>query len=125
MFRRRWLPLILALLLIAGEQPISWPKQAHAAASGPIQYVYDATGRLIGVVDPAAQTATMSYDADGNITSISRYNSSTVSIIGATPNAAAIGRAVKIYGTDFSPTPSQNSVTFNGVAATVTDTTFT
>lgn len=107
-----------------GQQTIQGPRQV-LAAGGPIQHVYDADGRLIGTVDPAAQTAKMFYDADGNVTSISTYNSTTVSIIGATPNAAAIGAAVKVYGTDYSSTPSQNAVTFNGVAATVTAASFT
>ncbi len=115
---------MLAILLVVGQIAIQGPKQVEAAG-GPIQYVYDADGGLIGVVDPAAQTATMAYDADGNITSIARYNSSTVSIIGATPQAAGVGAAVKIYGTSFSSTPSQNSVTFNGTVATVTAATFT
>ncbi len=124
LLRKRLLPLLLAVLLVLGQQTIQGPTQVHAAG-GPIQYVYDADGRLIGTVDPAAQTAKMVYDADGNVTSISTYNSSTVSIIGATPNMGAVGAAIKVYGTDYSSTPSQNAVTFNGIAATVTAATFT
>lgn len=122
--RRRLLTLGLAFLLAAGQLAVQGPKAVHAA-TGPIQYVYDSDGRLIGVVDPAAQAAKIGYDADGNVTSISTYNSSTVSIIGTTPSAGAVGAAVKIYGSDYSSTPSQNTVTFNGVATSVSASTFT
>lgn len=89
-----------------------------------IIYVYDELGRLIAVIDPAGDTATYTYDAAGNILSISRYNSAIVSIIEFTPNSGPVGSSVTIYGTGFSTTPSQNSVSFNGVAASVTSATF-
>src|SRR5207244_2015472 len=44
----------------------------------------------------------------------------TVSISEFTPNGGSIGTAVTIYGTGFSATAAQNSVTFNGTPATVT-----
>ena len=46
-----------------------------------VQYDYDALGRLIAVVDPTGDTATYTYDAVGNVLSISRHGSSQVSII--------------------------------------------
>ena len=49
----------------------------------------------------------------------------TVSIIEFTPDSGPVGAAVTIYGTGFSTTASQNTVTFNGVAATVTAATTT
>jgi len=120
---KRVLSVLLACVLVIGQQAFR-PPQIVRAATGAIQYVYDASSRLIGVVDPASQTAKMSYDASGNITAISRYNSTTVSIIGATPTSGTVGAAIKIYGTNYSTTPSQNTVTFNGVAATVSASTF-
>jgi YD repeat-containing protein len=92
----------------------------HARAqSGDLTYVYDESGRLIAVIDPAGDTARYSYDAVGNLLSISRQSSSTVSIISFTPTTGPIGASVTIYGTAFSATAGQNTVAFNGVAATV------
>ena len=87
-------------------------------------YVYDELGRLVAVIDPLGDTATYSYDSVGNILSISRYNSAVVSIVEFTPNSGPTGTTVTIYGTGFSTTPSQNTVSFNGVAATVTSASF-
>jgi YD repeat-containing protein len=104
---------ILAFVLI-------FPLIAGGQSGNDIVYVYDELGRLIAVIDPAGETATYSYDAVGNVLSISRFSSSIVSVIEFTPNGGPIGTNVTIYGTGFSTTPSQNTVSFNGVAATVT-----
>jgi YD repeat-containing protein len=90
------------------------------AQTGTITYIYDDLGRLVGVVDPAGDAVTYTYDAVGNVQSISRQSSSLVSVIEFTPDGGAVGTTVTIYGTGFSTTASQNAVTFNGVAATVT-----
>jgi YD repeat-containing protein len=105
---RRTLALVALLLL-------GWAVPAAA-----VSYVYDELGRLVGVVDPAGDTAVYTYDAVGNLLSITRYASSTVSLIGFTPSKGPIGTTVTIYGTGFSTTPSSNTVTFNGTGATVT-----
>ena len=90
------------------------------AAQTGISYVYDELGRLVAVIDPSGDTARYSYDAVGNLLSISRYSSSTISIIHFTPKKGPVGTTVTIYGTSFSSTASQNTVTFNGVTATIT-----
>jgi YD repeat-containing protein len=90
-----------------------------------IKYVYDELGRLIAVTDPAGDTVRYTYDAGGNILSISRQSSSTLSLITFTPGTGPVGTSVTIYGTGFSTTPSQNTVTFNGVTATVSASTAT
>lgn len=90
------------------------------APTGQVTYVYDEIGRLVSVVDPGGNAATYRYDPVGNLTAIERPGSAAVSISEFTPNAGAIGAAVLIYGTGFSTTPSSNTVTFNGSAATVT-----
>jgi len=92
---------------------------APAAAHAEITYIYDRIGRLIGVVDPAGDTAVYHYDAVGNLTSISRQSSALVSVIDFNPASGPVGTAVTIYGTGFSSTPSQNTVAFDGTAATV------
>lgn len=82
--------------------------------------VYDDLGRLIAVIHPSGDVARYAYDAAGNLLSISRSSSSTVSVIHFSPSRGPVGTIVTIYGTGFSTTPSQNTVTFNGVTATVT-----
>ena len=92
---------------------------------GPITNIYDEVGRLVAVVDPAGDTVTYTYDAVGNLLSISRGSSSQLSILEFSPNKAPVGSPVTIYGTAFSPTPSENTVKFNGTVATVTSSTAT
>ena len=98
---------------------------ASLQAQTGITYVYDELGRLVGVVDPAGETAIYTYDAVGNILSIKRQSSSQLSVIEYTPNKGPVGKPVTIYGTAFSTTPSQNTVQFNGVTATATSSTAT
>jgi YD repeat-containing protein len=95
--------------------PLSFP--VHAASPS---YVYDDAGRLIAVIDPAGDTAVYSYDAVGNLLGITRQPSTTLAILNFTPKSSPIGTVVTIHGTGFDPTPSQNTVTFNGTTASVT-----
>src|SRR5262245_57239545 len=84
-----------------------------------IQYVYDALGRLIAVIDTNGDTAVYHYDAVGNLLSIDRHASSQVSIVSFTPGSGPIGATVTIFGTGFSATASQDTVRFNGTTATI------
>jgi YD repeat-containing protein len=97
----------------------------NAAPSGPVQYAYDALGRLVQVTDPSGQPAIYRYDAVGNIVAIERPGTTGVAISAFTPGSGVIGTDVAISGTGFSTTPSQNSVTFQGVPAAVTTATAT
>lgn len=116
MIRRFHRPCLVAvLLLLVGARP----------ARAQIQYVYDELGRLIAVTDPGGDTAKYTYDAVGNLLSITRYASTQVSILSFSPASGAIGATVHIYGTGFSATPAQNTVTFNGTGATVSSATTT
>src|SRR6266404_2664875 len=94
-----------------------------APASAGVSYIYDKLGRLIAAVDLAGDTARYNYDEVGNLLSISRQLSSLVSIVEFTPGSGTVGVPVTIYGTGFSATASQNTVTFNGVAASATSST--
>lgn len=93
--------------------------------AGPITNIYDELGRLVAVVDPAGDSVTYTYDAVGNLVSISRAASSQLSVIEFTPGKGPIGASVTIYGTAFSQTPSENVVKFNGTVATVISSTAT
>ncbi len=109
--------LILVLLFVATV--------VKSQSGSDIVFVYDELGRLIAVIDPSGEAAVYQYDAVGNILSIARYSSSTVSVIEFTPNKGAVGTPVTIYGTGFSATAGQNTVAFNGVAATIVTATTT
>ena len=92
-----------------------------------IQYFYDDIGRLTKVIDESGNVATYSYDAVGNLLSITR---STVSLTGVavfafTPQGGPVGQIVTIQGQGFSPNLSTDTVKFNGVTAVVTAATST
>ena len=89
------------------------------AAAAVVEYTYDEIGRLVGVYAPSGDAAQYVYDPAGNITEIKRFSASQLSIIEFTPNSGPVGTTVTIWGTGFSTTPSSNTVTFNGTAATV------
>jgi YD repeat-containing protein len=91
--------------------------------NGPVSYVYDDLGRLAAVIDVYGNAAEYSYDAVGNILSISRFTATQVSVINFSPESGPVGTAVTINGTGFSVTPSQNTVKFNGTTATVSSST--
>jgi YD repeat-containing protein len=103
------------------EQGVTIPEAANATANltldpagtAPIQYVYDELNRLVSVIDGSGDAAHYTYDKVGNITSIVRAGSTSVSISEFTPNGGPIGSTVTIYGTGFSTT-SPNTVTFGG-----------
>ena len=88
-------------------------------AQSPIRYVYDELGRLVGVIDGNGDAAVYHYDAVGNLLSITRSTSTQVNVIDFSPDRGPIGQSVSIYGTGFSATANQNTVTFNGTSATV------
>jgi YD repeat-containing protein len=96
-----------------------------ATPTAGIVYIYDELQRLKSIIDPVGEAATYSYDAVGNLLSITRNNASQTSVIDFNLNGAPIGGTVTIYGTGFSATPSQNTVTFNGVGASVVSSTLT
>lgn len=96
-----------------------------AQTSGPVRYIYNEFGRLTGVVSGTGESATYRYDAVGNLLAITRGTAGQVSIIEFNPGSAPIGASVLIFGTGFSSTASQNTVTFNGLSAPVSSSTAT
>jgi YD repeat-containing protein len=112
---RPWLVLLVWLTILV-------PQPARAQS---IQYMYDELGRLIAVVDPGGDTAVYHYDAVGNVLSIARHASSQVSVVSFTPGSGPVGTQVRIFGTGFSSTIAQDTVTFNGTTATISSATAT
>ena len=90
-----------------------------------VKYIYDELGRLRAVIDTGSQTAIYSYDAVGNLLTITRQNSSIVSIIEVLPDSGPVGTSVTIYGTGFSDVAIQNTLRFNNTLATVLSSTST
>ena len=84
-----------------------------------LQNIYDELGWLKAVVDSSGNAAIYSYDAAGNIAAIARP-AAGLAVIQVTPNSGAVGATVTVYGTGFSSAPANDSVSFNGTAATVT-----
>ncbi len=111
----------LVPLVIATAWLVDIPSAYAQAAS--IYYVYDNLGRLGAVVDQQGNVATYSYDAVGNILGIGRVNVAdlpgAVGISLFSPSAGRVAATIEIFGKGFSATPAQNTVTFNGTAATV------
>jgi YD repeat-containing protein len=85
------------------------------------QYLYDELGRLVGVADSTGVTAVYNYDAVGNLTSINRFTppGSGIGIYLAAPGSGPATTQVTLQGYGFDPTPANNTVQFNGTAATV------
>lgn len=96
-----------------------------SATAATIQYVYDDLGRLVAAVDPSGQTTIYTYDAAGNLLSVSNNSSTQLSIVAFSPNHGREGDSVTIIGSAFIPNPSQNTVSFNGTPASVTTATST
>ena len=110
-YRRPALWVSLPLLVLALSQ----------GALATTSYTYDTLGRVAQVVESDGTTTQYGYDANGNITSVNRIaGTSALSVGSISTSSGATGSSVTITGSGFSSIPSQDVVTFNGVAATVT-----
>lgn len=86
------------------------------AGSGTTLYAHDADGRVTAVFDGSGAGSKIGYDPDGNITAVTAMSASTLVVAQVSPQSAAAGATVTIYGTDFGSSPS---VTIGGATATV------
>ena len=100
----RHLASIASAALFAGVLTLlssGWP---GAAAAATIQYLYDANGRLVAVIDDPGATGDVAiyrYDAVGNLLGIDRGPATDLNVIAAPPSAVP-GTTVTIVGTGFS-----------------------
>ncbi len=98
---------------------------AEQTFAGPVSYSYDELGRLVGAVANSGDASRYSYDAVGNILSLTRYAVGQSAIFEFHPKSGPIGTSVSISGSNFSSNPAQDSVTFNGTTATIISATST
>ena len=92
---------------------------AEQTFSGPVSYSYDELGRLVGAVANSGDAIRYSYDAVGNILSLTRYAAGQSTIFEFHPKSGPIGTSVSISGSNFSANPAQDTVSFNGTPAVV------
>src|SRR5690625_1652113 len=78
-------------------------------------YVYDANGRLVAVVNSDGSATKYHYDAVGNVTSVESIDSGELAILSFSPSHAGPWEQVTIQGLGFSGTTAENIVKFNGV----------
>jgi len=89
-----------------------------------VEYRYDALGRLSGYTDPSTgQRVKYTYDANGNLTGVTVTAAPTIASF--TPSCGVPGTSISIMGSGFGTGGVVNTVTINGIAATVTFTSAT
>lgn len=115
---------IAAHALLSGGALSNWIIAEARADS--VSYAYDALGRVIQATDSTSgQAVFYAYDGVGNIISQQVVPVTTLAISGLSVDDGAVGNQVTVDGTGFSTTATSNTVTFNGVAGTVTSVTQT
>jgi YD repeat-containing protein len=88
-------------------------------------YVYDANGRVVAVTQSTGVSAQYTYDALGNLVQIGTVSAGQLALFAFTPSHGTAGTTVTIDGQGFSSAAANNSVSFNGIAATVLSTSTT
>jgi len=108
---------VLAAALLLGG--LAFGLLSSRAQAAGVQYVYDPAGHLIQTIAADGTGAEYSYDSTGQMTGITPLGASTLATTGFSSDNGAAGSTITIYGSGFSPTPSNNQVYFNGVPANV------
>jgi YD repeat-containing protein len=102
---------------------------AQALAQSPItfRYFYDDLNQLVKVVDSTGVSIQYVYDPVGNILQINRSTVApgALTIFNVIPQTVGTGGTITFQGQGFSTTPSLNTVTIDGIAATVVSATST
>ncbi|SCL34140.1 RHS repeat-associated core domain-containing protein [Micromonospora pallida] len=109
---------VLLPLTVRADLPELTPASVSCDGVG---WAYDAAGQLVGVQDQANRTARYGYDAAGNPTSVTNEGTPDLAVLSVVPGTAAVGATVTVQGGCFSDVPTENTVRFNGVPATVTE----
>ena len=92
------------------------------AQSTALQCFYDERAQLVTVVYPSGDVVRYTYDSIGNITQITKTTLSSpgaLAIFNVLPLRGVPGTPVTIQGQGFSTTAANNTLQFNGAAATV------
>jgi RHS repeat-associated protein len=103
----------------AGTSAASAPSSPVTPGSGTTLYAHDPDGRVTAVFDGSGAGSKISYDADGNITSVTPLPAGTLAVAQVSPPAAAAGATVRIYGTGFGSSAAAAQVTIGGAAAAI------
>jgi 6-phosphogluconolactonase len=108
---RRFAPILPALIATA-----------LLAQNVSFHYFYDSNHRLIRVLDSSGNLVEYVYDQDGNPTQITRsvIAANSLTILNIVPQRGIVGQSITIQGQNFGATIAANTVSFNGVQATVT-----
>ena len=102
-----WLCLWLVLLALSS---------ALYGQGGTAQYIYDANGRLSGVLDPAGNAAIYHYDPAGNLIAIQQVSAGSLGILSFSPQAGTVGDQVTFQGVGLD---TISTVAFNGTPAQI------
>ena len=100
---------VLVFVLLMGFCPQAW-------GQGTTQYIYDANGRLTGVIAPNGEAAIYRYDPAGNLTSIEHIGAGDFAVLSFTPQIGTIGDQVTFTGVGLD---TASSVSFNGTPAQI------
>jgi YD repeat-containing protein len=112
----------LATFILALALAIA-PASVAAQQGGTTRFVYDDNGRLRAVVSAKGEAAIYEYDAAGNFTAIRRLGTNELELLDFFPKQGVPGDLVTFIGVGFGA--GVNSVSFNGAAAQVVETTNT
>lgn len=114
-------PALFAGLIVLAACALA-PSTGFAQTPITFQYSYDETGQLIRAVDSTGIVIEYVYDAVGNAVAVRRLNvnPTQLTILGFSPSRGGLGTLVTIEGIAFASKAADNSVSFNGVQASVT-----
>ena len=103
-----------------GAGSASAPSAPVVPLSPEITYGHDDLGRMTAVFDSTGAGSKISYDEVGNITGISSLPAGSVAVAQISPERAAVGASVDVYGTGFGTDPTAIRVSFNGTTVSPT-----
>jgi len=109
-----------SLFAIVASLAVALALFSTAGPAATVLYVYDELGRLVAEIDPAGGTTRYTYDAAGNLLSVTRDSSTQFRVDAFSPASGKAGDTVTLFGAGFVASPAQNNVSFNGTPAAIT-----